>query len=69
MGIRLFQENGSFSTYLLRTRFYFNFIKKKMSVLKMSKYLVFFIRTSDEYLRRYGKGSVVKTDPYKYVYR
>ena len=38
-----------------------------MSVLKMSKYLVFFIRTSDEYLRRYGKGSVVKTDPYKYL--
>ena len=31
-----------------------------MSVLKISKTIVFFLRTSSEYLTRYGQGSVFK---------
>ena len=36
---------------------------KFLSILKISKLFVFFLRTSSEYLTRYGQGSVVKIDP------
>ena len=48
-----------------------------MSVLKISKTFVFFLRTSSEYLTRYGQGSVFKirfqgsveiTDPCLYFF-
>ena len=53
------------------------FIKHFLSVLKISKIFVFFLRTSSEYLTRYGQGSVfkirfqgsvVKTDPCLYFF-
>ena len=50
MGIRCFQENGSLSI----SPEDFNFYKKKLSVLKISKPFVFFLRTSGEYLTRFG---------------
>ena len=73
MGIRLFKENGSLSNIRISwgldsTLFLWFFL----SVLKISKTVVFFLRTSSEYLTRYGQGSVlkirfqgsvVKTDP------
>ena len=36
-----------------------------MAVLKLSKTLVFFLRKSGEYSKRYGQGSVFTTDPWK----
>ena len=48
-----------------------------MSVLKIPKTFVFFLRTSSEYLTKYGQGSVskilfqgylVKTDPCLYIF-
>ena len=39
-----------------------------MSVLKIPKTFVFFLRTSSEYLTKYGQGSVVKTDPCLYFF-
>ena len=36
------------------------FIKHFLSVLKLSKMFVFFLRTLSEYLTRYGQGSVFK---------
>ena len=44
------------------------FIKHFLSVLKVSKTFVFFLRTPGEYLTRYGQGSVVKTDPCLYFF-
>ena len=35
---------------------------------KLSKTFVFILRTSSEYLSRYGQGSVVKTDPCPYLF-
>ena len=77
MMIRLFQENGflSISPEDLDSRLFF--IKHYLSVLKISKTFVFFLRTSSEYLTRYGQGpvfkirfegSVVKTDPCLYFF-
>ena len=63
MGIRLFLENGSLSI--------------SPEDLILSKTFVFFLRTSIEYLTRYGQGSVfninfqesvVKTDPCLYLF-
>ena len=56
-----------------------SFTKLFFSFLKISKTLVFFLRTSSEYLTRYGlghgsvfkirfQGSVVKTDPCPYFF-
>ena len=73
MGIRLFQENGSLSI----SPIHINCYKIFLSVLKISKTFVFFLRTSSEYLTRYGQGSVfkirfqgsiVKTDPCLYFF-
>ena len=53
------------------------FVKPFLSVFKISKTLVFFLRTSSEYLTRYGQGSVFKirfqgsveiTDPCLYFF-
>ena len=60
----------------MRTGFYNNNYKTFFSVLKISKTFVFFLRTSGEYLTRFGRGSVfkirfqryvVKTDPCPYL--
>ena len=59
MGIRLFQENGSLSISPENLILYY-LKKKKMSVLKISKTFVFFLRTPIEYLTRYGQGSTFK---------
>ena len=76
MGIRLFQENGSLSIFPGDLILYF-FVKHLLSVLQISKNLVFFLRTSSEYLTRYGQGSVFKirfqrsvkiTDPCLYFF-
>ena len=42
-------------------------IKHILSVLKISKTHVFFLRTSDECLKRYKQGSVFTTDPWKRI--
>ena len=39
------------------------FIKHFLSVLNKSITLVFFLRTSGEYSKRYGQGFVFSTDP------
>ena len=39
------------------------FIKHVLSVLKISKTFVFFLRTSGEYSKKYRQGSVISTDP------
>ena len=39
-----------------------------MSVFEISKTFVFFLRTSNEYLTRYGQGSVEITDPCLYFF-
>ena len=52
MGFSLFQENG------------FLFISPEDLIL----YFVFFLRTSSEYLARYGQGSVEITDPCIYFF-
>ena len=70
MGMRLFQENGSLSISPEDlNRFYTNFYKTFLSVLKISKILVFFSRASGEYSKRYGQGSVFTTDPCPYLDR
>ena len=53
--------------YLLRTGFYIYSIKHFLSVLKISKTLVFFFRTSGDYSKKYGHGSVFTTDPWLYL--
>ena len=45
------------------------FIKHFLSVLKISKTLVFFLRASGEYLKRYGQGSAFTTDPWKRIFK
>ena len=59
MGIRLFQENGSLSISPEDFILYL-FCKIFLSILKIFKTFVFFLRTSSEYLTRYGQGSVFK---------
>ena len=54
MGIRIRCENGSLSGGLDSI---LTFMKHFLSVLKISKTFVFFLRTSSEYLARYGQGS------------
>ena len=53
-------------------------MKHFLSVLKISKTLVFFLRTSCEYIWRYGQGSVLKirfqgsvekADPCPYLFK
>ena len=61
MGICLFQENRSLSISP-EDLIYIIFIKHFLSLLKLSKSFVFFIRTSREYLSRYVQESVIK-DP------
>ena len=58
IGIRLFQENGSLSISPEDLILYC-FYKIFLSVLKLSKTFVFFLRKSSEYLTRYGQGSVL----------
>ena len=53
--------------YLLRTWFYINFYKTFLSVLKVAKTSVFYLRTPYEYLARYGQGSIFTTDPWKRI--
>ena len=38
-----------------------------MSVLKISKTFVFFLRTSGEYSKKYRQGSVISTGPWKCI--
>ena len=52
--------------YFMRTWFYINFYKTFLSVLKISKTFVFYLRTSDEYLTSYKQGSVW-TEPWKRI--
>ena len=68
MEIHLFQETGYLFISPGNMILYIHFL----SVLKISKTFVSFLRTSSEYLTRYGQGSVfkirfqgsvVKTDP------
>ena len=59
MGIRLFQENGSLSISPEDLILYY-LCYTFLSVFKISKIFVFFLRTSSEYLTRYGQGSVFK---------
>ena len=75
MTIRLFQENGFLSISPEDLIIYY--VLHFWSVLKISTTFVFFLRTSSEYLTRYGQGyifkicfqgSVVKTDPYLYFF-
>ena len=47
---------------------YIFFIKQFLSVSKISKNLVFFLRKSSEYLTRYGQGSVEITNPCLYFF-
>jgi hypothetical protein len=42
-------------------------IRHFLSVLKISKTFVFFLRTSGEYLKKYRKESVFNTDPWKQI--
>ena len=69
MEIRLFQENGSLSIspedliicILL-------FVEHFLSVIRISKTFVLFLRTSSEYLTRYGQDPFLRTvfkDPLK----
>ena len=44
------------------------FIQKHLSVLKISKAFVFFLRTSGQYLTRYGQGSVFNIGLYFFEY-
>ena len=60
--IRLFQENGSLSIFPEDLILYYF-----LSVLKISKTLVFFLRTPGKYSKRYGQGSVFATDPCPYL--
>ena len=53
--------------YLWRTWFYNNFPKLFLSVLKISKTFVFFLKTSGEYSKNYRQGSVFTTDPCPYL--
>ena len=71
MGIRLFQENGGLNSI-------FFFVIHFLSILKISKEIVFLLRTSSEYLTRYGQGSAFKirfqgsveiTDPFLYFFK
>ena len=38
-----------------------------MSVSKISKTFVFFLRSSGEYAKKYRQGSVISTDPWKRI--
>ena len=68
MGIRSFHENGSLSISPEDLILYVVIlIKHFLSVLKISKTLVFFLRTSGEYSKKYGQGSVFTTDPLKRI--
>ena len=67
MGIRLFQENGCLSISPEDLTLFKNFIKYFLSVLKISKTLVFFLRTSSEYSKTYWQGSVFTTDHWKRI--
>ena len=55
-------------TYLWRTWFYINFYKTFLSVLKISKTFIFFLKTSGEYSKIW-QGSVFTTDPCQYLVR
>ena len=58
-----FKKTDSY-IFLLRTWFYTNFYKAFFVGIKyISKIIVFFLKTSGEYSKRYGKGSIFKTDP------
>ena len=59
MGIRLIQENGSLSISPEDLILYY-FLKHFLSILEISKTFVFSLRTSSEYLTRYGQGYVFK---------
>ena len=67
MGIRKFQENGSLSISPEDLLLYYFLLF--LSVLKISKTFVFFIRTSNEYLKRYGQGSAFTMDPWKRIFK
>ena len=54
-------------TYLWRTWFYIIFIKHFLSVIKINKTFVFFLRTSGKYSKKYRQGSVFTTDPWKRI--
>ena len=59
MGIRLFEENGYLSLSPEDLILYYLY-KTFLSVLEISKFLVFFLRTLSVYLTKYGQGSVLK---------
>ena len=42
-------------------------IKHFLSVLKISKTVVFFLRTSGEYSKKYRQGFVISTNPWKRI--
>ena len=43
------------------------FMKHFLSVLKIHKSFVFFLRKSGEYSKKYRQGSVFTTDPWKQI--
>ena len=53
--------------YLWRIWFYINLHKTFLSVLKISKTFVFFLRMSGEYSKKYRQWSVISTDPCKRI--
>ena len=69
MGICWFQENGSLFLIHISGGLYYIliFTKHFLSVLKISKTFVFFLRKSGEYLKKYRQGSVFTTDPWKRI--
>ena len=68
MGIHLFQENGNLGIHFSGWLDYILiFIKHILSVLKISKTFVFFLRKSGKYIKKYRQGSVISTNPWKRI--
>ena len=60
MEILLFQENGSLSISPEALDYILFCIIHFLSIIRISKTFVLFLRMSSEYLTRYGQGSVFK---------